>query len=579
MTLPPLANLFAVRDRDGRVLDALERDLTAAPEFQHIWRPTPGWIAASAPLPGCDPDHDRLVSSGFAFMEGRDRLELAQGHDWLTRLAELSDRSPGGLGDLPGDFGFLRFRADGTALAVRSAGGKVPIYLQRRPAGGVAVGTLLSYFPRFLPGRFRADALVNATWARALTSTFIDGRTFVEGISILPRGSHTELGLGAPPATGFYWDPRPEAGRDPHPSPEHARELRALLLETLEREIDAEGRNLLLFSGGVDSSALGALIGGRLGRPMSSWSMLPGSEPGLSSELSYIDPIVDEFGIAPSYRHQLTEERHRRWITEAPSLPFQILHPALCDLPNVVRDGKQEVRVVVSGMFADELCGERKRLHDWAMQTSAWALIRGTPLPFGRRDYLRWVRRRLQRAIGRPRIDFMDLDEWVPASVDAEFEDWIAAQRRALTEDRRPLGELAVRADADAWVAMYWEGTSPLGARPVLPFFTREALELAFRCHPHDLLGPGKKRLLRDALRDDVPSRNLMREDRGEWTGHGDARWVLDGPLPPSATGLVREDWLADPPRDLIFMSGARLTAALRVAEFLEHESAVVASW
>jgi hypothetical protein len=120
---------------------------------------------------------------------------------------------------------------------------------------------------------------------------------------------------------------------------------------------------------------------------------------------------------------------------------------------------------------------------------------------------------------------------------------------------------------------MYWEGTSPLGARPLLPFFNRETLELAFRCHPRDLLGPGKKRLLRDALRGDVPARNLMREDRGEWTGHSDARWALDGGLPPGAQRVVRPDWLAHPPGDLPFMEGTRLTAAARVSEFLELHS------
>jgi hypothetical protein len=122
---------------------------------------------------------------------------------------------------------------------------------------------------------------------------------------------------------------------------------------------------------------------------------------------------------------------------------------------------------------------------------------------------------------------------------------------------------------------MYWEGTSPPGARPLLPFFNRETLELAFRCHPRDLLGPGKKRLLRDALQDDVPARNLMREDRGEWTGHSDARWVLDGGLPPGAPRVVRPDWLAHPPSDLPFMEGTRLTAASRVSRFLERHSSV----
>jgi len=69
-----------------------------------------------------------------------------------------------------------------------------------------------------------------------------------------------------------------------------------------------------------------------------------------------------------------------------------------------------------------------------------------------------------------------------------------------------------------------------------------------------------------------------MREDRGEWTGHSDARWALERGLPAGAAGLVRSDWLSDPPQDLAFMEGTRLTAALRVAQFLERHSATVAA-
>jgi asparagine synthetase B (glutamine-hydrolysing) len=572
LTLPPLANLFAVADSEERLLAELEERLAGSGEFDLVWRPVPRWIVASVWLPGSGRDPKPTASHGFAFVEGRNRFEDGDELDWLERLSELSDRSPDRLGRLPGDFGFVRFRPDGSALAVRSAAGRVPLYLHRREGGGVALGTLLNYFPRLLPGRFKPDPLVNASWARALTSSFIGGRTFVEGISILPRGTHTELSPGRPPRTGVYWDPRPAEDDLPEPSPDHARELRTVLIETLERELDPQGRNLLLFSGGVDSSALAALIGGTLERRLSSWSLLPTSQPGLSIELSYIDPLVELFAIQPSHRRQYTEELHHRWISHAPGRPFQILHPALCDLPAVC--AAEEVRVLISGMFADEVCGERKRLHDWAMHTSMRSLLSGVPLPFGRRDYLRWGRRRLQHAMGSPRIDFADLDEWAPPEVQMEYRDWIQARRRAMAHDRRPLAELAARAQADAWVAMYWEGTSPLGVRPVLPFFTRELLELAFRCHPRDLLGPGKKRLLRDALRDDVPARNLFREDRGTWTGHGDeARWTMNGALPAAAAGVVRSDWLARPPRDIPFMAGSRLTAAVRVAEFLERPS------
>jgi len=566
-----MANFFTVADTDPGFLDHMEERLAGSPEFELVWRPAPGWIAARAPLPESEPDSDVVRSHGFIFLEGRDRLERLD-LGWLDRLAELCDSSPPRLAELPGDFGFVRFRSDGSALAVRSCGGLIPLYLHRGEGGRLALGTLLNYFPRLLPGRFLPDPLVNATWAVPPWLAFIDGRTFVEGVSILPRASHTELHLRRPRRTGVYWDPRPAIGETPEPSPEHPRELRRLLIEALKRDLDTEGRNLLLLSGGVDSSALGALVAGTLDRGLSSWSLIPASEPGRSGELSYIDPLISRFGIRPAYRRERTEEMRRRWVSEAPGLPFQILHPALCDLPNVCAE--QEVRVLVSGSFADEVCGDRQRLTDWVLHTSLRSLLNGAPLPFGGRDYLRWAQRRLLEAIGRPFIPAVELEGWVPPEVEAQYRSWVRSQRAIRARDRRPLRELAIRAAGDTWIAMYWEGTAPLGIRPVLPFFNREVLELAFQCHPRELLGPGKKRLLREALRDDVPTRNLMRPDPGAWPGHHrDARWRLNGALPATAARVVRSDWLCHPPHDLPFGEGVRLAAAIRVAEYLEAEA------
>jgi asparagine synthetase B (glutamine-hydrolysing) len=570
-----MANLFAVADPDSRVLDRLKERLAGTEEFDVVWRPAPGWLVAQSAMPDSDADGERVRSLGFAFAEGRDRLEGGQGLDALNRVAELADRAPHRLAELPGDFAFVRFQPHGAALAVRSCGGLVPIYLLPRGDRAFAVGTLLNYFPRFLPERFFPDALVTASWARIPPPAFIDDRTFVDGVSILPRGSYAELVPGRTPRIGRYWDPRPDDGEVPEPSPEHPRELRRILIETLERDLDSNGRNLLMLSGGVDSSALGALIAGTLGRGLSSWSMIPAVEPGRSRELSYIEPLVSRFGIQPARKHELTEELHRRWISTAPGLPFQILHPALCDLPNLCAE--EEVRVIVSGMFADEICGDTQRLNDWALHTSARSLLSKEPLPFGRRDYLRWAKRRLREAIGRPRVPAGELDGWVPPEVEGEYQDWVRRYRTTLARDHRPLRELAARAWGDAWVAMYWEGAAPLGIRPCLPFFNREVLELAFRCHPRELLGPGPKRLLREALSDDVPARNLLRPDRGMWTGHhATGRWTLDGALPVAAESVMRSDWVQDPPADLSFMEGYRLTAAIRVAEYLAGEGSLM---
>lgn len=569
--LRPMANLFAVADADPGFLDRMEERLGATGEFEYLWRPAPGWLAAQAPLPESEPDGETVRSRGFAFVEGRDRLERGREVDWLDRAAELCDRPPQRLAELPGDFGFVRFRPDGTALAVRSCGGLVPLYLHRRDGGGLALGTLLNYFPRLLPGGFLPDALINASWVRT-PLIFAYGRTFVDGVSILPRASHTELLPARAPRTGSYWNPRPDVGVEPESSPEHPRELRKILIETLSRDLDPEDRSLLMLSGGVDSSALGALAVGTVGRRLSSWSLIPASEPARSRELSYIDPLVSRFGIEPSRRRELSEENDRRWISAAPGLPFQILHPALCDLPNVCAE--QEVRVLMSGTFADEVCGEWQRINDWVLHTSLRSLLSDEPLPFGRRDYLRWARRRLHEAIGRPRIPAMDLPGWASPEVKAEYDEWFRRHRAALGRDRRPLRELAARAAADAWVAMYWEGASPLGVRPLLPFFNREVLELAFQCHPRELLGPGPKRLLREALRDDVPARNLLRPDGGTWRGHfTDGRWITDGALPAAVQPIVRSDWVPFPPPSLPWHDGKLLAYATRVAEYLEHQA------
>ena len=183
-----MANLFAVSDPDPGALDRIEERLAASGEFETVWRPGPGWLAAQAPLPESDPDGDAPRARGFAFVEGRDRLDGGRGLEWLDRVAELADQAPHRLGELPGDFGFIRFRPDGTALAVRSCGGLVPLYLHRMPGGGLALGTRLNYFPRLLPARFHPDALINASWVRT-PLILIAGRTFVDGVSLLPRAT------------------------------------------------------------------------------------------------------------------------------------------------------------------------------------------------------------------------------------------------------------------------------------------------------------------------------------------------------------------------------------------------------
>jgi len=358
MTRPPLANLFAVYDPYPAALAALTLDLQSSGEFAHVWHPAPGWVAAALPLPGSTPDGKLAEQHRLAFAEGRDLLVECSGQDPAERLraiGELTDAQPDRLDTLPGDFGFIRFRPNGGATVVRSCGGLLPFYL-KQTGQGIAIATRLGDLVRYLPDEPRLDPLVNAIWASSWC-IFPDGRTFLDGVSILGRGWFARIEGGQQRESKPYWNPRPR--HIPYPTPalaqEHAERLRTLLIDKLARDLDPEDGNLLTLSGGVDSCSLAALAAGTVGRPLWTWSLLPSQAESLRHEMSYIEPLAQRYG----FGRRWTVTYHERLIFDlwraAPKIVFHVLHPALCSLPGVMREAP--VRVLLGGEFADEVCG------------------------------------------------------------------------------------------------------------------------------------------------------------------------------------------------------------------------------
>ncbi len=538
MSLPPLANLLALREPDPLALERLAADLATGHEFDTVWRPAPGWVAAITQLPGGEADTEWTRAVGLVFAEG----ELSAGE--LPRAAELAAARPEGLAALPGDFGFVHFGRDAVATVVRSCGGLVPFYLWQS-GERACVATRLTDLVRHLPEEPRLDPLVNAVWTTG-HSLFPDGRTFIAGVSILRRGGYARLEPPAPVRMGRYWDPRPGQLARPtrERASEHAQRLRALLVDKLARDLDPEGGNLLTLSGGVDSSSLAALATRVVRRPLWTWSLVPDSDELFRHEMSYIAPLLEHCGVLRHWVVRLTPTNRLELLGKAPRLAFQIVHPALCALPGVLREAP--VRVLFGGEFADEVCGSVFTLPDWAATTSLGSLVRHfRRIPFGRRNALVWLRRRFQWLTRSPILPFPpELSDFVRPEVRAEYRDWLARRRREVARDQRPLAYLDLRAEGDGFVAMNWEAASTLGVRRSFPFFNREVLELAFESHPAELIGPGPKKLLRLALRHDTRAANLERPDRGrfgpEFTS---TRHTRGYPLSDRLRPIVNDEW------------------------------------
>jgi Asparagine synthase len=515
--LPPLADVLAYREREPRRLEAAEHALQAA--GAETWRPRAEWVAAMWPFPGATGDDSRVRAAGLLFAEGRDCFSA---DEQLRRLSRDAAATPSRLADNPGDFTAVVF-ADECVAAVRSCGGRAPLWTWSNGAGAAAVGTSLTRLLRALPEPPSFDLFVCAMWAGGQFS-FPHGRSFFGGVSLVPIGHVAVLDSGDRWTTSRYWDLRPEDAGEARASPDEGRELRGLLLDSLARELPADAPSLLALSGGVDSTALAALAGRVLARELVSFSALPGDDDLRARELSYIDSATDFARIRRRHRYVWGYSEHARLRQRRAPVAIPVVHPALVALPEILDEERPPV-AYFGGEFADDLCGHWWRIHDWIDATPLTSFVAaavGARLPLGRTDLLRWPKWRTLTELGRPRVPLRDaLPGFIAAPFREEYEHWRADERRVVKRDTRPNRFLAaqIRLNSDAALVSNWEVCAWYGVRRSWPFHTRPMLEFAGRTDVRELVGPGTKRMLRQALVDDVPERNLHRPDKGQWRG------------------------------------------------------------
>lgn len=509
MTLPPLYNVCAAFEPDPEQRTQLQRRLEHSGFFRQVHCSSHGWLLAIEPM-GVDTPAPPAAPD-WIFCEQTQSLPI-------EAVLRASEQAPSSLHRYPGDFTFLHLPTDGSIILVRSCAGRVPLYHATR-GGRIVVGSRLDYLVAFNSAAVRLDGLSTAL-ALSGYATFPDGRSPIAGVSCLPPAHHLQLGSPKSTRAQRYWTPRRELQR---PSTarkdEHAARLRSLLCDTLRHELDPCNGNLLWCSGGVDSSALAALIAGELQLPLWTQSFTAPDEASARRDDSYLLALQERYRFSKTWRSTNTPEHCLQLAQHSPKVSYPVGYFPLGGLSEVARDAS--LKVVLGGEFADEGTGSHRNIGDWLDHATPRDLLHPARLPNGSHTLRQWLTWRAKRRFS---AQWQRLPERLPqmfqSAIREEHLAWVHQQRAHFAADHEPLRTLWFRCSQDAWRAEWWEAATSLAVRPLAPFYTRELLELYFECHPLEWFdGQRPKAVLRRAMQGKMPDWHRERPDKGNWPG------------------------------------------------------------
>ncbi len=585
------ANLYAFRAEDPTLRSSICASIAASQEGYKFGQSrlvrVGDWVVAQFNL--CDDENygsrDHVERSIGAHTG---EIFIAEGYEELAsqvgpsrRFASWNDlvdfvvEAPGKLNSLPGDFAFIAFSPSGQVLAVRSCAGNMPIHLMESP-NLVCISTRIAEIVRFSSGQVEIDPLVWAAYASGCT-VLPDNRSFLRFTSMVPFGYSCLIEPRTKAKFIKYFDPVPsewplstKAG-----AAEHCDSLRNILLTNLRDGLSADGINLLALSGGVDSSCIGALAVQELGLSVASVSLLPPpGAKGESKERYYVESLGKQVNFREQLTYGLDLPALLDLVKQVPDVGFPVPHSVYCGIEVFLRDlqgSGSEVRVIFGGEHADEVCGSYVTLPDWAMATRFRTLLGElTRLPMGPKDLGRWLAWRIMWLMNRPRIYMPKklLHIFAP-ELQEEYVEWrVRHIGAASSQGAWPF--LSLWRSQAGWVSMGWEVGSSVGLRRVLPFLSRQTLELVYSCNPSELVGPGPKKLLRGALEGLVPASHLYRPDKGSniIPLHGKIPWTA--PLSENTASLISPSW-QDPPKQIGYPEIFPLTLLERASRSLTN--------
>lgn len=486
----------------------------------HVQTTVSGWLVVSSPLPRVSETHASVLPAitspsapvtsnchdNVHFALGEERLVGDETrHADLQHLRALAIDAPERLKALPGDFSFVVLEQAGVAVAVRSCSGVPRLYTFCKDSI-TAIGTRLEWVARVYPRPLRLDVhrLVSDEHALGVAPNHA---SVVEGISIVPVGHAARCGKWESPRLTDYWQ---LAGSHVPRSPEElTHELERRLLAELGRHLEPNsGSNVLLFSGGLDSSTLAGLCHDA-GLPLSAVSIVPpAGHPALPRERHYVRSLQHFF-----------REHVVRPLEPEPLLAAISTHPgSLCPIVasewQALEHLTRPPTALVTGWFADECFGYLRLpelFRTW--RPELLALYRSRTFC----DYpITWWRRR--RAGRHPfQTDGLDVPPPFSPSAAPHFAGWLRATTW-LTRPEQTAERLRLHRKLTDMAGAYADAAAELGARVVAPFASREVVELAATCSVADLYRNGlTKAPLRAIAARYLPPTLAQRQDKGDW--------------------------------------------------------------
>jgi asparagine synthase (glutamine-hydrolysing) len=480
----------------------------------------------------------------YNFLELRERL-LAAGHELSTQgdtevLAHLAeDHDPVALARrLDGMFAFAVWDRERERLLLgRDRTGKKPLYYWRSAQDFV--------FASELKGVLAHPAVPCEPDPRAISAYLTFGYvptpdTFFAGIKSLPPAHVLSLAPGGDPVIERYWElpvpgidgtaPTLDLGLE-----EAAGEVRRLLQESIRRRLIADVPLGAFLSGGIDSSAIVALMAGVMGEPVKTFTIGFEDRDGFD-ERPYARAVAQRFAtehhetVVHPEAVELVERlvwHHDQPFGDSSAVPTFLLNEV----------ARRHVTVALSGDGGDELFAGYERFAA-GIAVDRVLMIPQAARTLGRRAIDGLPAEALRGRVGRTQRFAAMVDEGMP---DAYLE-WISyipeTWRRQLLPNA---DDWAQRAYADQWRAS--EGARPLdrllslnidtyllddllvkmdrtsmahGLEVRSPFLDRTLLEFAVRLTPGlKVRGLSLKRVLKRAVDDLLPKDILKRPKRG----------------------------------------------------------------